>query len=111
MPYVHFWNYPLDILPLPGIKTIQPMIALYAEWMKMNAVVLNVNYVLTALSTGMNPNGFLVLHSYCVRSSHVLHMHCFMTIWSCLNKTDVVGLCINIALRCLHWTIVDVEKQ
>jgi hypothetical protein len=76
--YVHFWNYTLDITPLPGIKTVQSMIALYAEWMQMNAVVLNVNYALTALSTGMNPNGFLVSHSYCDRSSHVLHMHCFM---------------------------------
>lgn len=78
MSYVHFWNYTLDITPLPGIKTVQSMIALYAEWMQMNAVVLNVNYALTALSTGMNPNGFLVSHSYCDRSSHVLHMHCFM---------------------------------
>jgi hypothetical protein len=63
LPYVHFWSYPLDITPVPGIKTIQPMIALYAEWMKMNAVVLNVNYALTVVSTGMNADGFLVSHS------------------------------------------------
>jgi hypothetical protein len=88
------------------------MIALHAEWMKMAAVVLNVNYALTALSTGMNPDDFLVSHSYCVMSSHVLHMHCFMSMWLCLNKTGIVGLCINIiTLRHVHWTIVDVEKQ
>jgi hypothetical protein len=74
----------------------------------MNAVVLNVNYALTALSTGMNPDGFVVSHSYCVMSSHVLHVHCFMTMWLCSNKT---GQCINITLRCVHWTTVDVEKQ
>jgi hypothetical protein len=91
----------LDITPLPGIKTVQPMIALYAEWMKMNAVVLIVNYALTALSTGMNPDGFLVSHSYCVMSSHVLHMHSFMTMWLCINKTGIVVLCIkhNIEVR------------
>jgi hypothetical protein len=58
----------------------------------MNYVVLNVNYPLTAVSTAMNPYGFLMSHSYCVMNAHVLHMHCFMTTWLCLNKRGNVGV-------------------